>query len=289
MKFALLVTLYLVPCSVFGDEYRSLMDPIKSEEQVNMTRSSMDAVQQNQLKPEVVPTESSARPVRRAKAKKVAENSNAQTERILPNEYFKRNTSFVPGDKAVYVSVKKGTLPGILRGVKFEAVINEAITVSQTVTNPVSAIIVSGPYSGSSVIGDARLDKELHRVLIDFSSITLKDQKQTFMFKGSALGEKGIGLYGDYHTQSGLFMIGEFASAAAAAWSDAQIDRSPTLSGGYIAAPTMSNAAMSGLTSTLTKSADKFAQGAAGTSDYTNTEVFQKFVVIVTEEPTLKD
>ena len=188
MKALILITLYLVPCAVFADEFRSLMDPNKSEDQVSVVRSSMEVAQETK-KVDEAPSVQKLKPVKKTRSKSGVSNQQITGDGDLPNEYFKRPTAFVPGDKAVYVSVKKGTLPGVLKGVKFEAVINEEITVSQTVTNPVSALIVSGPYAGSSVVGDARLDKELHRVLIDFSSITLKDRKQTFSFKGSALGD----------------------------------------------------------------------------------------------------
>jgi hypothetical protein len=288
MKFYLLLPIFIIPVFSMADEYHTIADQSAVPEQVTVTKSSGETAEPALSANAPHVEEYGAKG--KIKIKRAARrNANASNDSTLPEEYFRKSGPFVAGDKSVYTSVKKVSLNGMLRGVKFEAVINEAISVSQTVTNPVSGLIVSGEYAGSTVVGDARLDKDLHRVLIDFTFITLKDKRETYSFKGAALGEKGIGLYGDYHTQSGMFLIGEFASAAAAGFSDAQIDRSTTLSGGYIAAPTVSNAAMSGLTASLSKTSDKFAQGAAGMSDHTDTDPYQKISVIVTEEPVLKE
>lgn len=207
----------------------------------------------------------------------------------LPPEYGRKLSGLDVNDRVMYSPKSNLLLDGIRTGMAFKVLIDRGITVSQNVPNPVSAVVLAGRYKGSLVSGDAILDKDLKRVLIDFTEITIKGSNDVYSFKGKALGTSGVGIVGNYHNQSAKFILGEFASAALAGYLDSGVTRSQTISGNYVTEPSAANAAKSGAVAALSKSTERFAEAARSTSDYSDTNALIEIEVIVKDDPVLKN
>lgn len=267
----LIFILLILPSTSFADGFSILTrEPGTSEAEVKSKA------------PEIIIKDNAKTTKRRVASVSQAESLN------LPTEYRRPLGAFEIGARAVYTAKNNLPLSGLVTGMTFRAVIDKALTVSQNVMNPVSAVIVSGKYKGALVSGDAELDKDLKRVLINFTDITLRDNHEVYAFKGKALGENGVGVEGSYHNQSAKFFLAEFASAAVAGYLDSGVSRSQTIQGNYVTEPSASNAAKSGAVAALSKSTERFAEEARGASDYTHTKPFIEIDVIVKEDPHLK-
>ena len=222
------------------------------------------------------------------KINKPSAESHVQSASNLPLEYNRKLSVLTVGENAMYVSKLEAKLNGMKAGTIVWAVLDQELIISQSVPNPVRAVIVSGPFAGNYILGEAVFDKDLHRALINFSKILLKDSQVTYQFKGQALSLRGsVGLEGEYFNQSAKFVLAEFTSAAVAGYLDSGISRSQTNQGNYVTEPSASNAAKSGAVTALSKSTDRFAEAARATSDYVKTSPFTEIQVIINEDASL--
>jgi len=177
-------------------------------------------------------------------------------------------------------------LPGLKAGDIIAAVVEQSIKASPSVATPVRAMLVSGPYKGSFVLGQATLDKELKRVLFHFVKLRRPDTDQVYSMKAQGLSPSGqVGLEGEYENQSGKFFVGEFLAGAAAGFADATTQRSQTSFGTYVTDPSLGNAGKQGAVSALSKTAEHFAEQTRSAPEFTQVAGFQSIQVIFEEDP----
>lgn len=194
-------------------------------------------------------------------------------------------SNFKASDRVVFTPQNASIrLAGVKTGDVFRAVIEQQIKASPSVPTPVRAMILSGNLKGGIFVGEATLDRELKRVLLNFSKVR-KDNK-VYGIKASGLSLEGsIGLEGEYHSQAGKFFVAELASATTAGFLDATINRNQNAFGTYSQESSLQNSAKSGLVTALSKSADRFAEQARQAPEYTNVKGYQVVQVIVQDEP----
>ena len=134
-------------------------------------------------------------------------------------------------------------------------------------------------------MGEAVLDKELKRVIMNFTKIRKQDGN-VYSVKASGLSMEGsLGLYGDYHSQTGTFFLGELASATAAGILDSTINRNQTVLGTYVQEPSLSNSTKNGAVAALSKTADRFAEQTKQAPEYTKIEAVQEIQIIIQDDP----
>ena len=189
-------------------------------------------------------------------------------------------------DKVVYVPANSQIhLSTVRPGDMFKAVIDQEIKASPSVPTPIRAMVTSENLKGAYFVGEATLDRELKRVLLQFGRIRL-DSGAAYSVKAAGLSPRGsIGLEGEYHTQAGLFFVGELASATAAGLLDSTINRNQTTFGTYVQEPSLANTAKTGGVTALSKSADRMAEGYRQAPEYTDVTGYQQIQIIIQDDP----
>ena len=185
---------------------------------------------------------------------------------------------FVPINAQVHLS-------SIRKGDMFIAVVDQEIKASPSVPTPIRAMVVSENQKGAYFIGEASLDRELKRVFFNFSSLRL-DSGAPYNVMAAGLSPKGsVGLEGEYHTQAGLFFVGELASATAAGVLDSTINRNQTTLGTYVQEPSLANSAKTGAVTALSHSADRLAEQSRQAPEYTDLPGYQQIKIFIKEDP----
>jgi hypothetical protein len=204
----------------------------------------------------------------------------------LPSYLKVGNRSGREGDSQVYIAQKPVNLLKEVRpGEMFRAVIEQEITASSSVPTPIRAQVLDGALKGEYFVGEATLDRELKRILINFTKIRRKNGT-LYSVRAAGLSEKGsVGIEGEYHSEIGKFFLGEIASATAAGVLDSTINRNQTNFGTYVQEPSLANSAKTGAVTALSKTADHFADGAKQAPEYTKSPGYQEIKIIVTEDP----
>lgn len=207
----------------------------------------------------------------------------------LPDYYRGLDRSDIKAsERSVYTS-PTGTikLKEIKTGDVIQAIIEQQIKASPGVPTPIRAIALSGPFRGAVFLGEAILDRELKRILFSFHRLRIRGREETYTLKASGLSPGGsVGLEGQYVSQSGKFFLGELASATAIGVVDANINRTQTNFGTYIQEPSLANVGKQGTITALSRTADRFAEGARNAPEYTELPGFQEIQIIIQDDPT---
>jgi hypothetical protein len=169
----------------------------------------------------------------------------------------------------------------------FQAIIEQELKASPQVPTPIRAIVMSGNLRGGAFLGEAVLDRELKRILLQFKKVRTRDGK-IYPIKASGLSVRGsVGLEGDYHTQSGKFFAAEMLAATSAGFLDATIQRNQTSFGTFVQEPSLSNTSKTGAVTALSRTADRMAESARQAPEYTTLEGMQAIQIIVEETENL--
>ena len=204
--------------------------------------------------------------------------------------YYNGARRAASGDAAVVIVPEKNLgafLPGLRAGDILLAEVEQSVKASPSVPTPIRARVTAGRFHGAFVLGVATLDKELKRILLEFTKIRIPGTSATYNFRGTGLALSGqVGLEGDHHTQEGTYFAAELGSAAAAGYVDATTTRSQSVMGGYQTEPSASNAAKQGAVNALSKSAERFAERARTAPEYTEIEGGKSIQIILNENPT---
>jgi hypothetical protein len=221
----------------------------------------------------------------RRTAKKRAIKTYANLESNLP-DYFQdedqpENPSFTKPWRVVGTT-EQTRIYGLNPGLTAMARITQDILVSPTVPQPILAEIVTGPFKGAKLLGEATIEKDLHRVLVKFHRIThdgdqIKVAANTLDYSGK------IGITGDYIAEDKALITGSFLSTFLSGFTDSSIDRHRNAAGDYVDEPTVNNQAKKGLAATLSKAADRMETRANQMPGYTTVKA-PVLVQVVFEE-----
>ena len=178
-------------------------------------------------------------------------------------------------------------LPGLRSGDLVHAVIDQSIKASPSVPTPIRAMIIQGPFKGCFFLGAATLDRELKRVLLQFTRLRRPGTDQVYQAQATGLSLNGqVGLEGNYESQAGKFFVAEFAAGAVAGFADATTQRSQTSFGTYVTEPSLANAGKQAGVNALGKTAERFADQARSAPEWTELTGYQEIQVIIESDPT---
>lgn len=217
------------------------------------------------------------------KAESIVEKSERTIQEKAPKEFQKekRNASVqistpkgnldseilskgysAEGTHVILPSNKLGRIyPGLRSGRVLSAIITESLFAFPDGKTPVRARIINDNLQGGVLIGEATLEKNSKRILIEFKRFLPRNSDDEYQLQASALDPKGIlGIEGEYKSQEAKFFTAEFLAAAAAGFTDASIERNQNVYGNYVDAPTADTVGKKALTGALSKTAERFAE-----------------------------
>lgn len=201
--------------------------------------------------------------------------------------YFKTGSSISVEESPVILPTQKQSIrnPDILIGDVIQAEISESLIAFSDSKAPIRAIIKSGKLKGSILLGEATLEKNSKRILIDFKKLTTINSNQTWNLQASALNEKGIlGIEGKLISGEEKYFAAEFLAAAAAGFADSTIERNQNTQGNYVEKPGTDTYGKKALTSALSKTADRFGEKLKNVPEYALLEGPFDIQILITEE-----
>ncbi|MGK5085092.1 hypothetical protein WDW37_17530 [Bdellovibrionota bacterium FG-1] len=177
-------------------------------------------------------------------------------------------------------------LRGLKSGDVVWAVVEQEITASPGLPTPVRAIATTGQFKGAYFVGEAILDRELKRILFNFTKLRLQGGDPVYTLKAAGLAPRGsIGLEGEYVSQTGKFLIAELASAAATGFVDSTINRSQTTVGSYVQEPSLGNSGKAAAVTALSKTTDRMAEQVRQAPEYTHLAGYQEIQIMIQDDP----
>lgn len=168
------------------------------------------------------------------------------------------------------------------------AEIKESLIAFNDAKAPVRAIIKTGKLKDSVLIGEATLEKNSKRILIDFKKLRTTSGNQNYEVTGFALDEKGIlGIEGNLISGEDKYFAAEFLSAAAAGIADASIERNQNAYGNYVEKPSTDTLAKKALVGALSTTTNHFSEKLKKAPEYSILEGTFEIQILITEQPTL--
>jgi len=255
--------------------------------QVNaQMRSSLYKKPKTEVK-ETAITENAVTTKKTTNRHKTANNSNET--RNLPNYYLNRGYYFADNSPVVLPTQKQNIKSNdLLSGEVIHAEIKESLIAFNDAKASVRAIITSGKLKGSVLIGEATLEKNSKRILIDFKKLRTLGSNQNYEVTGYALDTKGIlGLTGHLISGEDKYFAAEFLSAAAVGVADASIERNQNAYGNYVEKPSTDTIAKRALVNALSTTTNLFSEKLKKAPEYSVLEGTFEIQVLITEQPTL--
>lgn len=174
---------------------------------------------------------------------------------------------------------------GVNAGSKIKVVIRQNIKASPNMPTPVVGEIIAGQYKGATVYGEATLESDLKRVVLKFTGLSGGGLTSSYAIQGRGLDPQGrLGIEGNYHAEDWKYGIASLFSTGAAIAVDSQVERNPTIVGGYAESPSASNAVKKGVAGSLGKVADRLMERAGSVPGYTEIEG-PIFTTLILEAP----
>lgn len=171
-----------------------------------------------------------------------------------------------------------------------EALVTESLIAFSEAKAPIRALITSGKLKGSILIGEATLEKNSKRILLDFKKLKTKNGNQMWSLLASGLDVKGIlGIEGKLISSEEKYFAAEFLAAGAAGYADATIGRSQNALGNYIEEPGVGTVTKKALSSALARTADRFSEKLKSVPEYSVLEGPLHLKILVIEQPKLNE
>lgn len=207
----------------------------------------------------------------------------------LPSYYIGRGHFNVENSPIILPAQKQNIKSNdLLSGEVIVAEVKESLIAFNDAKAPVRAIIKSGKLKDSILIGEATLEKNSKRILIDFKKLRTGFGNQNYEITGYALDKKGIlGLEGNLISGEDKYFAAEFLSAAAAGVADASIDRNQNVYGNYVEKPTTDTLAKKALVGALSTTTNHFSEKLKKAPEYSILEGTFEIQILITEQPTL--
>lgn len=176
---------------------------------------------------------------------------------------------FKPGD-LISASLKEGVL----------AISGDKVTVR--------AEVKSGELKGSILLGEANLESNSKRTLIEFKKLQIKPSGKVYQLKAEAMDQDGlIGIEGRLFSNEDKYFAAELLSAAASGYTDATIHRTINQNGNYQIEPSTDTFAKKALVSALGVSANRFSEKLKSAPEYSVIQGQTQIKVLITEQPKL--
>ena len=159
-------------------------------------------------------------------------------------------------------------IPGLNPGTHALAIIEADMEITPSVPQPIVAKLITGRFQGARLLGSATLDRDLHRILIHFHSMTIDGE--AIKIAADTLDYTGkVGVTGEYISEDKGLMIGGFLSSFFAGFTESSVERHRNEQGNYVDEPTLSNQVKKGLTTSLSKASERLETRAGQMPGYT--------------------
>jgi hypothetical protein len=154
---------------------------------------------------------------------------------------------------------------------------------------PVAAHLTDRRGRDIILIGEATLEKNSKRILVDFRNARLENSSELFDFKAVAMdGDGTLGLDGDYHSGEPKFFAAELAAAAAAGFADSSVNRPTNAFGNQQEEKSLDTSGKKAIGSALARTADRFAEKVRQTPEYSVLRGPMTIKVLIVEQPKRK-
>lgn len=208
----------------------------------------------------------------------------------LPNEYLTGNRNISIDESPIILPTNKFNLrfKALKAGDLVNATIRESVFAFSESKAPVRAYITSGPLKGSILIGEASLEKNSKRILIDFKKFRDSSAKDLFQIQAAAMDDEGVlGLEGKLMSDEGNFFAAEMIAAGASGYADSTINRDQNVFGNQVDSRTGDTFAKKAVVSALSKTADRFSEKLKQVPEYAVLKGPVPIQILILEQPTL--
>lgn len=204
----------------------------------------------------------------------------------LPAFYQSRRFSQMEESPIVLPTNRQSVLnSNLLLGEVVRAEIKESLIAFSEAKAPIRAVIQSGKLKHSILVGEATLEKNSKRILIEFRNLQTLNSNQLWSLKASALDREGIlGINGNLVSGEGKYFAAEFLSSLVAGYTDATISREQNALGNYVEKPGTDTFSKKALSSALSRTTDRFAEKLKVAPEYSVLEGPFEIQVLITEQ-----
>jgi len=180
-------------------------------------------------------------------------------------------------------------LESLLPGEMHLARIKQSVLAFNEGKAPVAAHLTDERGRKILLIGEATLEKNSKRILVDFKTARIANSSELFDFKGVAMDADGnLGLEGNYHSGEPKFFAAELAAAAAAGFADSSVNRSTNAFRNQQEKKSLDTSGKKAIGSALARTADRFAEKVRQAPEYSVLKGPMTIKVLVVEQPRRK-
>lgn len=189
-------------------------------------------------------------------------------------------------EKVVFVPKSNDPkLKGLKSGDIVWAVVEQEITASPEVPTPIRAIATSGSFKGSYFVGEAKLDRELKRILFNFTKLRVINGDSVYLLKAAGLSPKGsIGLRGEYVSHTGKFFYSGTCFSGSG-WFCRLNNQSQSDGTGHLRSGTVNVYSENAAVAALSKTTERMADSVRSAPEYTHIQGYQEIQVIIQDDP----
>ena len=241
-------------------------------------------------KPEA-PTESSVKVVIKEKKSSVKKSGNESVVGgNLPAELMGSISPSSIEENPIVLPTNKSNIKfrQLKTGDVIQATIEESAFAFPDSKTPIRVRINSGFLKGSILLGEAALEKNSKRIIVDLKKFKPSNSEDVYSLQASVLDFKGIqGLEGKLVSNEDKFFIAEFLAAGAAGYADSTIERNQTILGNQSENRNEDTFAKKALVSALSRTADRFAEKLKQSPEYSILQGPVEVQILITEQPKL--
>lgn len=204
--------------------------------------------------------------------------------------YFANRGSFQAEESPVVLPTSRaGILLGSIKlGDVLSAEVKESLIAFNEAKAPIRAVVTEGRQKGAILLGEATLEKNSKRILIEFKRLRAKDSNQSYNLLAYGIDLKGIlGIEGKVISGEDKYFTAEVIATAASSYADATISREQNNLGNYVEKPGADTLGKKALSSALSKTAERFAEKLKIVPEYSVLEGPTMIQVLITENPKL--
>lgn len=141
------------------------------------------------------------------------------------------------------------------------AIISQSLIALHEAKSPVAATVTLKSGEAFTLIGEATLERNTKRILVEFTKLRRSRTSEVFDLKAHALDSFGVfGIEGEHHSGASKFFLAELLSAAAAGYADSSVNRSQNVLGQTIEENSADTNSKKAVATAMNRTADRFAE-----------------------------
>ena len=211
----------------------------------------------------------------------------------LPSYFLSRDIQaarFSESPVILPATPRKAGLAALPLGSVVEAEILESLVAFLESKVPVRAVVRSGPLKGSVFLGEATLERNSKRIMIEFRKFRNITKDSVYSTLANVLDSSGLlGIEGEHHSGEAKYFGAEFLSAAAAGFADASVERNQNILGQVTESASVANATKKAAANALMRTADRFAEKVRSAPEYSVARGPRRVQILVQDQPKLQE